>query len=135
MSSWKFKQLEDGARLCSGSVCCTAKVVAGAPSGYVIAALDGDDGEAGVNPFPAQVCAVLPCSSTSSRCLTHQAPQGSLQRVKLDMTGVTSASVVPEVFAGDETLLAPNKSDEGFTFSHSGNTASLAASTSSKLGS
>jgi len=134
-TSWKFAELSSGAQLCSSTVCCTATVSAGAASGYVLAALDGNDGESGVASFPAQVCAVLPCSSASSSCLTHQAPSGNLQGVKIEMTGVTAASVVPEAFAGDETMLAPGGSTEGFVFSHSGTTASLSASTASKIGS
>merc|ERR1712232_1057143 len=122
-TSWKFTELRAG-KLCSDSICCSALVTAGRTSGYVLAVLDGNDTEEGVTPFPAQVCAVLPCSSASEDCLTHQAPQGDLQGVQLIMTGVTAASVVPEVFADDETLLTPGNSTDGFDFFHSGLTAS-----------
>jgi hypothetical protein len=136
-SSWKFVGLSTG-KVSSGSVTCTATVSAGGTSGYALAALDGNDGMSGMAGYPVQACAIFPCSSPGSGCLNHQSSSGSLQGVKLEMSGVTAEGVVPEVYATDgrgssEVLLGIGSGSDAYSFSHSGSQASITASTTTKL--
>merc|ERR1712176_79825 len=104
---------------------CKATVSAGGTSGYALAALDGNDGISGVASYPVQSCAIFPCSSPSSSCLNHQNTYGSLQGVKLEMSGITAESVVPEVYAtsgyagSSEILLDTGSGSDAYSFSHS----------------
>jgi len=98
LSSWNYGSL--GSEVCSGAVCCTATVLSGSAGGYHLAVLDGTDTDAGMK-WPAQVCAVVPCSKPGPACLKFQQPMGSLRGVSVSMTGSTSVSVVPEVLGAD----------------------------------
>lgn len=97
-SKWFFAPLTEGT-VCSGSVCCTVGVSSAAGSGWVVAALDGQDEDGGVS-WGAQVCAVLPCSQISTECLTYQRPTVALHDITLKMSGISQGSaVIPEIVA------------------------------------
>jgi len=96
-SSWSYGAF--GTEVCSGSVCCTASSDENS-GGYILAALDGTDTNSGMR-WPAQICAVLPCSRAGSGCLTFQQPSGSLKSINVAMTGSTAVSIVPEVLGVD----------------------------------
>jgi hypothetical protein len=107
-------------------------VLSGNPSGYVLGVLDGIDGEAGI-VFPSQVCAVLPCPTPGRNCLSYQQPLGQLQGLVLQMSGVESSTLVPEVVATkggySQVELTPGDETDGFTFRKSHSTSELHIST------
>jgi len=137
---WQFVDLKVG-HVCSGSVCCDANVAVGTTAGYVLGALDGADGQTGVRPFPAQVCAILSCSSPGRACLSHQATKGNLQSVQISMSGIADVeNLIPEVLATQgsgtqQVLLTKGSAPDGFQFAHTGANATLGVSTTMKLGS
>eukprot|EP01065_Artemidia_motanka_P006733 TRINITY_DN13288_c0_g1_i1.p1 TRINITY_DN13288_c0_g1~~TRINITY_DN13288_c0_g1_i1.p1 ORF type:complete len:466 (+),score=105.01 TRINITY_DN13288_c0_g1_i1:47-1399(+) len=121
---WAFAPLSSG-HVCSGGVCCTATAMTGSTDGYVIAALDGDDVQGGTQ-WAAQVCAILPCHTASDQCLQFNPPTGSLRRVVLSATGISSV-VFPEILGwrrGLQTALQPGTGNDSFEFS--GSNASIA---------
>jgi hypothetical protein len=78
---WAFARLAlDGSAVtvCAAApsaLCCHAAATAGSGTAYVLAALDGDDTDAGV-AWSAQVCALLycPAGEESARCLAYRQP-------------------------------------------------------------
>lgn len=136
-SGWKYSRLSSGSQTCSGSTCCTVSVTSGSADGYVVAVLDGTDTNDGMT-WPAQVCAVLPCSgSGSSACLNFQQPTGSLHGVEVQMSGLRDGLCVPEVLATNgnkgEALLAPGATSNGFEFSQQGSGSSVTATSDAAL--
>jgi len=110
-SAWQFTKLAEGAKLCSGAVCCKVHDLQGPADGYVLAALDGSDDDQGYITWGAKICAVLPCNNGGQRgCLSYQPPSGELRGLQLSAEGIPAAQVVPEVVAHsqqEEWLLAP----------------------------
>merc|ERR1711924_348359 len=101
------------------------------------AALDGSDTDDGVI-WPAQVCAVLPCSgSGSSSCLNFQQPTGSLLGVEVQMSGLRDGLCVPEVLATSgnkgEALFAPGAQSNGFEFFQQGSESSVTVTSDAAL--
>eukprot|EP01062_Namystynia_karyoxenos_P063746 TRINITY_DN56544_c0_g1_i1.p1 TRINITY_DN56544_c0_g1~~TRINITY_DN56544_c0_g1_i1.p1 ORF type:complete len:464 (+),score=58.31 TRINITY_DN56544_c0_g1_i1:91-1482(+) len=108
---WAFAALAEGARVCSGAVCCEARNVSGDAAGFSLAVLDGID-SGGDTEWAAQVCALLPCRQPSARCLDYQLPAGTLSTAHLLASGLAADAVIfPEVLgkapSGGQTLLAP----------------------------
>ena len=79
---WAFARLDSSGEwqtLCSdsGDVCCTVTTLVGAGtgvgSGYVLAALDGDDRGGGIR-WSGAACGVLACAEPGPGCLDYQPP-------------------------------------------------------------
>ena len=132
-ASWAFAPLDvPAARVCSGGVCCSATVTSGSGHGYVLAALNGTDTDAG-EMWASQVCAVLPCASASSACLAYTVPlrSASLRGLSMSMHDVAAdTTLFPLVLAAavgaEQRMLQPGAGADAFAFDAQSQTLNVA---------
>lgn len=134
-SSWNMTDLSEGAVVRSGDMSCSASDLKGSEgSGYVLAVLNGQDTSEGLT-WGAQVCAILPCSSSAQpkSCLSYTGlpSAGGLTSgtLRIEDHGAAlprsevSAAFFPEVLASDstkgtsQTALSPLDDGGGLSFS------------------
>ena len=121
-ATWQFKALGSGP-VCSNNVCCHAKVSEGHATGYVIAALDGQDHDGDLK-WGAQACAILVCEEPGEGCLKYQGMPGkslSLHSIRVFATGVEGSEIFPEITSSEpphkeQVFLSPGKGNADGSF-------------------
>lgn len=96
-------------------VCCKLDYVAAQPGrGFVLAALDGEDRDDGIDPWVAEVCAVMACARGTQDCLKYPtedllpgpAAFGTFGAVELRADFPRAAQVYPVAVAAPGGVLA-----------------------------